>query len=87
MTPDEMLAQITPQIRALAAAEASRATIAASNKAAMQIQAASASAKQQIAAAGASATKAAKNAVIASGLIGGVLGGLVGFYLARRFGR
>ncbi len=70
---DELLAQIAPQIKAMAAAEASRATKAATAQAIVQINAA----KTQ-------AIAAAKDAVWKAGIIGGIIG-FVGGILVLKF--
>lgn len=70
---DDLLAEMAPQIKAMAAAEAARATNAATKQALVQI----AAAKTQ-------AIAAAKDAVWKAGIIGGVIG-FVGGILVLKF--
>lgn len=72
-TPDQLLAQMTPQIAAKVQAETDRATAIAVK----QIQLAAAGAR-------AAAVEEAQKYVLGAGLIGGLLGGIIGFLLAVR---
>lgn len=69
---DDLLAQIAPQIKAIAAAEASRATTAATKQAIAQINIAKAQ-----------AIAAAKDAVWKAGIIGGVIGFVGGILVLK----